>query len=168
VSVEDGKLKMKADPGGHSGFFYPGRLFKDADYCVTIQSPNNLKEQNDPSLLAGFLFWVQAEAGAVVAYAVMVSPNGRAAVARSENRKWDTLVAFRDVPGMNKGAGAKNAVRVSTSGDSIIAYVNGQKFASVRVQAPEKGGEMGFLAQSEKASRDSWKFLNLKVTERAN
>jgi hypothetical protein len=121
VSVEDGKLKMKADPGGHSGFFYPGRLFKDADYCVTIQSPNNLKEQNDPSLVAGFLFWVQAEAGAVVAYAVMVSPNGRAAVARSENRKWDTLVAFRDVLGMNKGAGAKNAVRVSTSGDSIIA-----------------------------------------------
>jgi hypothetical protein len=168
VSVEDGKLKVKAQAGGHSGFGYSGRLFKDADYCVTVQSPNNLKDPNDPSLLAGFVFWVNEAGGSATAYAVMVAPNGRAAVGRAEKGQWGALVAFRDVAGMKKGAGAKNNVRVSTTGDSIIAYVNGQKFASVRAQAPEKGGEIGFWAQSEKSSRDSWKFLNLQVTERAN
>jgi hypothetical protein len=168
VSVEEGKLKVKAKPGGHAGFVYPDRLFKDADYCVTIQSPNNLKEQRDGSLLAFFIFWVRQEAGETTLYALMVGPNGRAALGRGEKRQLLEVVGFRDVPGMNKGAGAKNAVRVSTTGDSITAYVNGRKFASVRAQAPEEGGMIGFWAQSEKASRDTWKFLNLKVTERAN
>ena len=98
VSVEDGKLKMKSEPGGHAGFSYPGRLFKDADYCVTIQSPNNLKD--DPNLFAGFVFWWQEEAGVgAVGYAVMVGPNGRAALARIDEGRWGGLVGFRDVPG---------------------------------------------------------------------
>src|SRR5262249_23828176 len=108
------------------------------------------------------------EPGIVSFCMLLVSPNGKAALVRLEAGRSSVLAAFREVPGMNKGAGAKNAVHISTSGDSIIAYINGRKFASVRAQAPEKGGTIGLWAQSEKASRDSWKFFNLKVTERTN
>jgi hypothetical protein len=56
-------------------------------------------------------------------------------------------------------------LRITTTGSSIIAYINGQKFASVRGEAPSGGGQVGFWAQSEASNRDSWKFLSLKVTE---
>src|SRR5262249_37456699 len=65
ITIEDGKLKMKPQAGKRSGFIYPGRVFKDADYCLTIQSPNNLKEQSDPSSLAFFVFWGPTEPGIV-------------------------------------------------------------------------------------------------------
>ena len=161
ATVEDHKLKVKADPGGFYGFSYGGRKFGEADYCVTVQSPNNLKDVNSPDLLAGLLFWAQDDNNA---FALMVAPNGGAALARAVNGKWSTPVAFHPVDAVKKGSGTKNMLRVSTSGDSIIAYINGQKFASVRAQAPEGGGEVGFWAQSEKSSRDSWKFLDLVVT----
>jgi hypothetical protein len=56
---------------------------------------------------------------------------------------------------------------VTTSGNAIIAYINGQKFASIKGQLPDGGGAVGLYAQSEKSSRDTWKFIDLKVTEHA-
>jgi GYF domain 2 len=164
VSVEDGKVKVKVDPNGHYGFGYNGQSFDDADYCVTVQSPNNAKDINDSNLLAGMLFW--AEDGANT-YAVFVEPIGAAAVGRAVKGQWTTPVPFRLFEGVNKGPGAKNNLHISTSGSSIIVYINGQKFASLRGQLPQGGGKVGFWAQSEKSIRDSWKFLNLKVTEHA-
>jgi hypothetical protein len=43
--------------------------------------------------------------------------------------------------------------------------VNGEKFASIKGQLPEGGGAIGLYAQSEKSSRDTWKFFDLKITE---
>ena len=74
---------------------------------------------------------------------------------------------FRKFAAVKTGAGAKNSLRVTTNGSSIVAYVNGEKFASVRGQLPEGGGAVGLYAQSEKNTRDTWKFTGLKVTEHA-
>jgi hypothetical protein len=164
VTVEDGKVKVKPDINGHYGFGYNGQSFDDADYCVTVQSPNNVKDVNDPNLLAGLLFWSQDGANS---YSLFVEPNGGAALARAVKGKWTTPVPFHLFDAVKKGAGAKNMLRVTTSGSSILAYINGQKFASVKGQLPDGGGGVGFWAQSEKSSRDSWKFIDLKVTEHA-
>ena len=165
VSVEEHKVKVKTDPNGHTGFAYSGQNFGDADYCVTVQSPNNLKDVNDSNLLAGLLFWAAHDEPS--AYSVFVQPNGAVAVGRALKGNWTTPVPFRLFGAFKKGAGAKNMLRVSTSANSIIVFINGLKFASLRAQEPEGGGEIGFWAQSEKSSRDTWKFFNLKVTEHA-
>jgi len=157
-------VKVKADPNGHYGFGYNGRNFDNADYCVTIQSPNNLKNADDPNLLAGLLFWAKDGANS---YAFFVQPNGAAALARAVQGRWSTPVPFRMFDAVKKGAGAKNMLHITTSANSIITYINGQKFASVRGQMPDGGGQVGFWTQSEKASRDSWKFFGLRVTEHA-
>ena len=43
--------------------------------------------------------------------------------------------------------------------------INDVKFASVKAQVPENGGEIGLHAESEQAHRDTWKFIDLKVTD---
>ncbi len=164
VAVEDHKVKVKADAGGGYGFTYAGQKFGDADYCVTVQSPNNLKDVNSSASLAGLIFWRKDDDNAIQ---ILVAPNGTAGLARGVNGEWSTPVAFHPVNAVKKGAGAKNALRVSINGNSIIVYINGQKFASVRAQPPEGGGEVGFWAQSANDCRDTWKFFDLKVTEHA-
>jgi hypothetical protein len=164
VSVEDGKVKVKTDANGHYGFGYNGQSFDNADYCVTVQNPNNATDINDTNLLAGLLFWSKDDA---TAYSLFVQPNGAAAIGRAAKGQWSTPVSFRMFAAVNKGAGAKNMLHVTTNGNSVIAYINGQMFASIRVRAPAGGGEIGFWAQSEAAHRDSWKFFDLKVTEHA-
>jgi hypothetical protein len=165
VTVEDGKVKIKAAADGHQGFSFPGRPFVDADYCVTIQSPNNLKDVNSSQVIAGFTFWERDNSG----YLLLVAPNGAAALLRAVNGHMalPPPARFHLFAAVKKGAGAKNMLRVTTNGNSIITYVNGQKFASIRGEPPEGGGVIGFYAQSEAANRDSWKFLNLRVTDRS-
>ena len=164
VTVEDGKVKVKSDPNGVYQLVYNGQLFDDADYCVTVQSPNNVKDVNDTTVLAGLIFWAQDGANF---YALEVAAAGVASLSRVVKGKWTTPVPWHAFSGVKKGAGAKNMLRVTTSGSSIIAYINGQKFASVKGQLPDGGGTVGLYAQSEKSSRDTWKFFDLKVTEHA-
>ena len=42
---------------------------------------------------------------------------------------------------------------------------NDIKFATVKAQVPQDGGQIGLYAQSEQAHRDTWKFMSLKVTD---
>jgi hypothetical protein len=164
VSVEDGKVKVKSSPNGTYKLVYNGQQFDDGDYCVTVQAPNNLKDVNDTSVLAGLIFWSQDGSNF---YSLQVAPNGAASLGRVAKGKWATPVPFHLFNAVIKGAGAKNMLRVTTSGSSIIAYINGQKFASIKGQLPDGGGAVGLYAQSEKSSRDTWKFIDLKVTEHA-
>jgi hypothetical protein len=129
-----------------------------------VQAPNNLKDVNDTAVLAGIIFWAQDYDNL---YSLQVAPNGAASVSRIVKGKWIDPVPFRKFNAVKTGAGAKNELRVTTSGNSIIAYINGEKFASVRGQLPDGGGAVGLYAQSEKNTRDTWKFIGLKVTEKA-
>jgi hypothetical protein len=61
--------------------------------------------------------------------------------------------------------GDKNVLRVTTEGNSVTTYINDVKFATVKAQVPQNGGEIGLHAQSEQAHRDTWKFMDLKVTD---
>jgi len=164
VTVEDGKVKIKPDPNGTYKLLYNGQPFDDADYCVTVQAPNNLKDVNDTVVLAGLVFW---SADGSNFYDLQIAPNGQASVGRLVRNRWNDPVPWHVFAAVKKGAGARNMLRVSTSGNVITTYINGQRFATVKAQVPEGGGLVGLWTQSEKSSRDTWKFYDLKVTEHA-
>jgi hypothetical protein len=164
VTVEDGKVKVKVDPNGLSTLVYNGQLFDDADYCLTIQTPNNVKDTKDTDVLAGMIFWAQDDSNF---YSLSIETHGLASIGRRVKGKWTHPVPWHAFSGVKPGAGAKNMLRLTTNGGSIIAYINGQKFASVKGQVPDGGGAVGLYAQAEKSSRDTWKFFDLKVTQHA-
>ena len=72
---------------------------------------------------------------------------------------------WRQIPSAKTGSGAKNLMRVTTSGNAITLYLNDTKIATVKGQQPDGGGQIGLRADSEKEKRDTWKFSALKVTD---
>ena len=160
VTVEDGKVKFKADADAGYAVLYGGALFDDADVCVTVQMPNNAKQGD--TIEAGPLFWAQDHSNY---YYYEIDPNGKVALERKVKGKWVTVLGWRQIPSAKTGAGAKNVMRVTTSGNSITLYLNDTKVATVKGQQPDGGGQIGLRADSEKEKRDTWKFSNLKVTD---
>ncbi|MFI5012639.1 MAG: hypothetical protein ACHQAY_09845 [Hyphomicrobiales bacterium] len=160
LSVEDGKVKFKATPNAAYNVLYGGSLFDDADMCVTVQIPNNLDQRD--SVAAGPIFWGQDYANY---YAFLITPDGRAGLVRLYRGKWVYLVNYRKAEGIKGGPGDKNVLRLTTSGNTITAYVNDVKFSTIKSQVPPGGGQVGLHAESEEAHRNTWKFIDLKVTD---
>ena len=98
-------------------------------------------------------------------YYLELDPNGKIALERKVKGKWVTVLGWRQVANAKTGAGAKNVLRVTTTGNTITVYVNDEKIASVKGQQPDGGGQIGLRADSERDKRDTWKFSNLKVTD---
>jgi hypothetical protein len=159
VTVEDGKVKVKADPSGGYTVLYGGVVFDDADLCVTVQVPRHM--ENGAQAAAGPVFWAQDYDNY---YTFTITPDGVAALARLIRGRWHYLL-IRVADRIKTRPGDKNVLRVTTKGNSITTYINDVKFATVRAQVPENGGEIGLHAQSEQAHRDTWKFMDLKVTD---
>ncbi|MBE7220789.1 MAG: hypothetical protein INR64_20165, partial [Caulobacteraceae bacterium] len=98
-------------------------------------------------------------------YMFMITPSGYAEIARKLNGKWVSVIDWKADPDIKTAAGASNVLRVTLSGNTITAYVNDAKFASVKGQMPDGGGRIGMRAQSEENQVDTWKFSALKVTD---
>ena len=160
VSVEDGKVKIKADPTSNYVVLYKGPKFVDADLCVTVQIPTLFGGRAE--LRAGAVFWAVNYDSY---YAFLIQADGRAALMRFEKGIMTPVVPLRAIAGLNTAPGAKNVLRLTTSGNSVTAYVNDEKFASINGRVPDGGGQFGLFAQSEEAHRDTWKFTDLKVTD---
>ena len=159
VTIEDGKAKVKADPSAGYTVLYGGLIFDDADLCVTVQVPR--QTENGALAAAGPVFWAQDYDNY---YTFTITPDGVAAIARLIKGRWHYLL-IRDADGIKTHPGDKNVLRVTTKGNSVSTYINDIKFATVKAQVPENGGQIGLHAQSEQAHRDTWKFMNLKVTD---
>jgi GYF domain 2 len=160
VTIENGKVKFK--PNSNAGYtvLYGGMLFDDADVCVVAQVPNQMTK---PAMAAaGPVFWGQDYNNF---YTFNITPDGRAGISRRLKGRWVDVIPYRKAAGVNGNPGDKNTLRVTTSGNGITAYVNGNKFATVKGQAPQGGGQMGLHAESEEGRRDTWKFIGFKVTE---
>jgi hypothetical protein len=160
VTVEEGKVKVKADPSGGYTVLYGGTLFDDADFCVTVQVPS--QTGNGDQLAAGPVFWAQDYNNY---YTFDITPGGSAAIVRRLKGKWVYVLDYRAADGIKTKPGDKNVLRVTTKGNAVTTYINDVKFASVKAQVPDGGGEIGLHAESEKAHRDTWKFIGLKVTD---
>jgi hypothetical protein len=159
VSVEDGKVKVKADPSAGYTVLYGGLIFDDADLCVTVQVPR--ETQNGAQAVAGPVFWARDYDNY---YTFTITPDGVAAIARLIKGRWHYLL-IRQADGIKTHPGDKNVLRVTTKGNSVSTYINDIKFATVKAQVPQDGGQIGLYAQSEQAHRDTWKFMDLKVTD---
>lgn len=159
VTVEDGKVKVKADPSAGYTVLYGGLNFDDADLCVTVQVPR--QTQNGAQAAAGPVFWAQDYGNY---YTFTITPDGVAAISRLIRGRWHN-VFIREANGIKTRPGDKNVLRVTTKGNSVTTYINDVKFATVKAQVPENGGQIGLHAESEQAHRDTWKFMDLKVTD---
>ncbi len=160
VQVEDGKVKVKAQPDISNLLIYKGVLFSDADLCVSVRMPNVVA--NSDNTMAGPIFWAKDYDNY---YMFMVTPSGYAELTRKAGGKWIDVIAWRQDTNIKRDAGSTNVLQVETRGDTITAMINGAKFASVKGQGPEGGGQIGMRAQSEKDQVDTWKFSALKVTD---
>jgi hypothetical protein len=160
VTVENGKVKFKADADAGYAVLYGGIMFTDADLCVTVQMPNNAKQGD--TIEAGPLFWAEDHSNY---YYYEIDPSGKIALDRKVKGRWVTVLGWRPIPTAKTGPGAKNVLRVTTSGGQITLYLNDEKVATVKGQQPDNGGQIGLRADSERGKRDTWKFMNLKVTD---
>ena len=160
VQVEEGKVKVKAQPDISNLLIYKGVLFGDADLCMTVRMPNVVS--NSDNTMAGPIFWAKDYDNY---YMFMVTPSGYAELTRKVAGKWIDVVPWRQDTSIKRDAGANNVLQVETRGDTITVSINGAKFASVKGQVPDGGGQIGMRAQSEKDQVDTWKFSALKVTD---
>ena len=163
VSVEDGKVKIKADANSGYKILYPTTSFDSFDYCVSVRMPNNVHVTNPTGdATAGLIFWASDYSNFFV---FEVSANGQVGVERQIKSKFTTILAWRAVDGVNTGPGAKNRLRVTASGNSLTFMINDTKVGSIKAPQPDGGGQIGLYAQSEKDRRDAWKFFDLAVTD---
>jgi hypothetical protein len=160
VSVEDGKVKVKAQPDISNLLIYKGLLFSDADFCLTSRMPKVVS--NSDNTMAGPIFWAQDYDNY---YMFMITPSGYAELTRKVKGNWIDVIPWRQETNIKRDAGSNNVLEIQTRGDSITAFINGAKFATVRGQVPDGGGQIGMRAQSEKEQVDTWKFSQLKVTD---
>lgn len=160
VSVEEGKVKVKAQPDISNLLIYKGIVFNDADYCLSIRMPNVVA--NSDNTMAGQIFWAVDYDNY---YMFMITPSGYAEVTRKLHGKWIDVIPWRQDTNIKRDSGSTNVLQVETRGDAITASINGAKFATVKGQAPDGGGQIGMRAQSEKDQVDTWKFSALKVTD---
>jgi hypothetical protein len=159
VSVEEGKVKVKPQPDISNLLVYKGILFTNADYCITVRTPNSLSDNDNT--MAGPIFWATDYDNY---YMFMITPSGFAEITRKVAGKWIDVVEWKQDPNIKRDPGSKNVLEVVTDGNTVTTMINDVKFASVKGQAPEAGGQIGMRAQSEKNQVDTWKFTALKIT----
>ena len=159
VQVEEGKVKVKPQPDISNLLIYKGILFGDADYCLTVRTPNLLSDHDNT--MAGPIFWAKDYDNY---YMFMITPSGFAELTRKVAGKWIDVVEWKQDANIKRDTGSKNILEVRTSGSDITALINDAVFATVKGQAPDGGGQIGMRAQSEKNQVDTWKFSTLAVT----
>ena len=71
VQVEEGKVKVKPQPDISNLLIYKGILFGDADYCLTVRTPNLLTDHDNT--MAGPIFWAKDYDNY---YMFMITPSG--------------------------------------------------------------------------------------------
>ena len=160
VSVDEGRVVIKADPNTMYKLLYAGTQFENMDYCVTVRMPNNTPSDT-PGSMAGMIFWAQDYSNL---FAFEISADGRVALERLTKGKWTNVLDWRKVEGINVGSAAKNTLGVTASGNALTLWLNDAKVGSLKASKPEGGGQVGLIGQSEKGKRNAWKFLQLKVT----
>ena len=117
VTVEDGKVKFKAEADAGYAVLYGGALFEDADICVTVQMPNNF--QAGDAIEAGLLFWAQDHSNY---YYFEIDPNGKVALERKVKGKWVTVLGLAPDAGREDRLGREEHAARTTSGNTITLY----------------------------------------------
>ncbi len=153
IAIGGGLMKITARKGEQTIAWYDADEFQNADVCVDVAR-----------LTAG-----DAGAGIIFAgkdddnfYELWINPTGYAGVNQMRNGNWLEPVPERPI---SIGNGAAVTLRLTLDGARAIAYVNGNKLAELKVDAPRDGGKLGLVGDSTDEADVVWAFSNFKITD---
>jgi hypothetical protein len=163
ISLGAGYLEIKSAPGYKNRVAVPSGT-RDFDVCVDITFPaaKNPDGGTEGGLIFGLSDWDNL-------YEAAVTPVGGFGVFRRTKGKAIAVSApFKVYPQINKGAGAKNTLRISLKGNTGTVYANGQRLTAFRAVASDldaAASNLSLYATSEADQVNPWRFGNLKLAE---
>jgi hypothetical protein len=159
AKIDNGQLVMSPAVGTYTWLANSAGVYDDIDMCVNMTTVAGV----DPTeAKAGPIFWYSDVNNF---YVFELAPNGKASVWRRQRGKWLAQVNWQDAPSANKGDGATNELRVTTTGDDATFYVNGTEFKKVSGSAPDNGQQIGLFAGSPDKDAATFAFDDLKATK---
>jgi len=159
VKVENGNMILEPASGTDQWRANSAGLYDNVDMCVTVTT---LSAVDPIDAKAGLMFWYDDVNNF---YVFEIAPNGRASVWRRQRGKWLAQVKWTDAASINKGDGAVNELRVTTTGSDATFAINGTAFNKISGSPPEKGQEIGLFAASPDKGQAMFAFEGLKVTK---
>ncbi len=159
VKIDNGQLVLLPAVGTYVWVTNNAGVYDDVDMCVNVTTVAGV----DPTeAKAGPIFWYTDVNNF---YVFELAPNGKASVWRRQRGKWLAQVNWQDAPSANKGDGATNELRVTTTGDDATFYVNGTEFKKLSGSAPDNGQQIGLFAGSPEKDAATFAFDDLKATK---
>ena len=159
IRIDNGQLVLAPPAGTYVWAVNSAGLYDDVDMCVSVVTVTGL---DDTMAKAGPVFWYEDVNNF---YVFEIAPNGKASVWRRQRGKWLAQVKWQDVESANKGDGAVNELRVTTTGGDATLFVNGAEFSRFSGSPPENGQQIGLFAGSPDAGVASFAFDDLKATK---
>jgi hypothetical protein len=151
VTVDD-----KAD--GSESAFYNGDTFGAVTICADIV----LTSESDHNASAGLVFWSGEGANY---YIFQIDPVvGTFAVQRRKDAKWLFPLDWKNSPAIVKGVNAVNELRVTTDGDQMQAFINGEKVATITGAAGAGPFNVGLHFEGGQKVHAAWSASNFTVT----
>lgn len=155
------RVVLKPDAGRMYETRYTGPNFSDADMCVDLTFDKGAAAKGS---CAGLLFLYEAPEKKSC-YAVMISPERTFGILRREERGgFKVVTKFSGSDAIKGSWGDTNKLRVLVKSPKAILYINEQKVLEFDCSVPERGGQVGFIAQSPKDGPTSFAFDNLRIT----
>jgi hypothetical protein len=160
LSVDQGALVIKAEPGQGRWALSQSDVYADAAICVDA-TVMNVPDPN--SGFTAIVFWYQDDSNY---YEFGYWPAGDIRVNRVIKGK--TLYPFpdTDIPALKKDAGQTNTLEVQTVGNKATLFVDGTQVGEFNGKAPEGGGLVGLETYSPKTGGETEaRFANFVVAE---
>jgi hypothetical protein len=126
-----------------------------------VKNPLQIADLDD-TLGGGLAFWASDYKNLYVA---QISPNGTFAIFRKVDDEWATAIPRTPSDAIKKGVGAVNELQVVLNNSSGLLYINDVMAQEFRGQPPKDGGATGLFAESEKAQKNEWRFLNITAVQ---
>ena len=161
VTLTPQGLTVKPPINGSTWVVNGNYTMDGADLCVTVALPTALPNPANEDTVGdvGVVFWKRDNDDY---YLAAISPDGIAAVSRSVDGQWTTIVDAINSPAIKTGAGAVNEIEVTTKGNAGTFYVNGTKITDFHGQAPPGGGPPGVYAESG-PTITTWVFSKVQI-----
>ena len=164
LAISGGFAQVTPPQGDYALLSYGGSFFDSGDACVDITSPASVTDPS--SAIAGFVFGYQPSGDQLNYYVLQVGEDGSTSVSRMQNGAWLTPVPWKTFAAVKTGGNVTNTLRVTWSGTSGAAYVNGQLFSNFVLPQPFQNSVIGLTASGDASTTAgaTWKFTNLKIT----
>jgi hypothetical protein len=160
IIVSRDTVILRPAPDGWNALLLRQVVGSEIDVCVTV----TIRIEGDPQSSAGGVqFWRSGQGVGDDFYAFQIDSGGNAAIARSEDGKWHSIVKWGRSKLLKKGINASNELRLTTTGDTAKLYINGKLFKTVD---REPGGKGGFgtavMAEAGKKGVTQVDFTNVR------